>query len=153
MELNLTGRTGHDTPEDFATLSVVMIDGDEIYVDNGAIHGKSRLERGVDFRTYTKPEDVPNGRRIQEVWIQLKTFESGRGYHGIVSAEIVVNRDLMVGYKSVGPLVMAMEGAIKGKVQLPHLDADQKTKLRTFMETFRADLWANTPDDVKAQLA
>ncbi|KEO84011.1 YwhD family protein [Tumebacillus flagellatus] len=152
-QLNLTGRTEHGTPDDFATLSVVMIDGDDIFVDNGAIHGKSRLERGVDFRTYTKPEDVPNGRRIQEVWIQLKSFETGRGYYGIVSAEIVVNRDLMVGYKNVGPLVMAMEGAIKGKVQLPHLSSEQKTKLRDFMASFREDLWANTPDEIKAQLA
>lgn len=152
-QLNLTGRAGHGTPDDFATLSVLMIDGEEIFIDNGAIHGKSRLERGVDFRTYTKPEDVPNGRRIPEVWVQLKSYETGRGYYGIVSAEIVINSEALVGYKSMGPLVMAMDGAMKGKVQLHHLTAEEKAKLREFLATFREDLWANTPDEIKDLLA
>jgi hypothetical protein len=152
MELNLTGRTGHGTPDDFATLSVVMIDGEEIYVDNGAIHGKSRIERGVDFRTYTKPEDVPGGRKVKEVWVQLKSFESGRGYYGLVSAELVVNSEQMVGYKSMGALVMAMDGAIKGKFSLQNLSAEERAKFRAFLETFREDLWANTPQEIKDQL-
>ncbi|PWK11287.1 YwhD family protein [Tumebacillus permanentifrigoris] len=152
MELNLTGRTGHGTPDDFATLSVVMIDGDDLYVDNGAIHGKSRLERGVDFRTYTKPEDVPNGRKVKEVWVQLKSYETGRGYYGLVSAELVVNSEDMVGYKSMGALVMAMDGAIKGKFSLAHLTTEERAKFRNFLETFRADLWANTPEEIKGQL-
>ena len=153
MELNLTGRTGHGTPDELASLSVVMINGDEIVVDNGAIHGKSRFERGVDFRSFSAPEEVPNATRIGVVWVTLKRYETGMGYHGLCATEIFVNLDEMKGYKSMASLVNQMDGAMKGKVDLARLSDGEKGKLAGFLEQLRADLWANTPDEVKAQLS
>lgn len=151
-QLNLTGRTKHDTPDELHSLSVVMIDGDQIFIDNGAIHGKSRLERGVDFRSFTKPEDVPNARRIPEIWVTLHRFENGMGYYGLCAAEIWVN-DQAQGYKSLPLLVNQMDGAMKGKVDLKSLTAEQKALLGDFLASFRSDLWANAPEAVKAAFA
>jgi hypothetical protein len=151
-QLNLTGRTKHDTPDELQSLSVIQIDGDEIFIDNGAIHGKSRLERGVDFRSYSKPEDVPNARCIPEVWVTLRRTENGMSYFGICGSEIWVN-DQQQGYKSMAQLVNQMDGAMKGKVDVKNLSAEQKEKLVNFLQQFRGDLWVNTADDVKKLLA
>jgi hypothetical protein len=150
--LNLTGRTKHDTPDELQSLSVIQIDGDQIFIDNGAIHGKSRLERGVDFRSFMKPEDVPNARRIPEVWVTLRRTENGMGYFGICSAEIWIN-DEQQGYKSMAALVNHMDGALKGKVDVKNLTPEQKEMLVGYLQEFRADLWENTPEDVKKLLA
>jgi hypothetical protein len=150
--LSLTGRTKHDTPDELQSLSVIQIDGDEIFIDNGAIHGKSRLERGVDFRSFMKPEDVPNARRIPEVWVTLRRTENGMGYFGVCAAEIWVN-DQQQGYKSMAQLVNSMDGAMKGKVDVKSLTPEQREKVVAYLQQFRGDLWTNTPEEVKAALA
>ncbi len=152
MELNLTGRDRHGTPDELATLSAVLIDGEEIFVDQGAIHGKSRVERGIDFRGASSADQVPDGQQVSIVWVTLKTYEQGRGFSGITAAQIVINKELKVGYKPMAPLVNQMDRAMKGKVDLSNLSGEQKGKLAHFLENLRADLWANTPDEVKAQL-
>ena len=153
MELNLTGRSGHGTPDELASLSAVMINGDEIVVDNGAIHGKSRFERGVDFRSFTAPEQVPNAERIAVIWVTLQRYENGMGYNGLCATEIFVNLETNQGYKSMAALVNQMDRAMKGKVDLACLSAEEKGKFAGFLAELRADLWANTPDEVKAQLS
>jgi hypothetical protein len=151
MELNLTGRPvgGHGAPDDFATLSAVLIDGEHIFIDNGAIHGKSRVERGVDFRSATSPEQVPGARRIALVWVMLARFEGGMGYNGVTAAEIFVDEEKKVGYKSMAALVNQMDGAMKGKVDLARLSEEEKKRLAKFMEELRPDLWGNMPEEKK----
>ncbi|TCP55419.1 YwhD-like protein [Tumebacillus sp. BK434] len=153
MELNLTGRDKHSTPDELQNLSAVMIHGDEIFVDQGAIHGKSRLERGIDFRAARSAEDVPNGEKVAVVWVTLKTYEKGRGFSGIASAELVIDFAHGIGYKAMGPLVNQMDRAVKGRVDVSNLTAEQKAKLAAFLQQLRADLWENTPEEVKAELA
>jgi hypothetical protein len=153
MELSLTGRSAHGTPDELASLSAVLIHGDDIFVDQGAIHGKSRLERGIDFRTAKSAEEVPNGEKVAIVWVTLRAYEGGKGYNGIASAEIVVNLEQKVGYKPMASLVNQMDRAMKGRVDVSNLSAEQRAKLAGFLQTLRADLWENTPEDVKAQLA
>jgi hypothetical protein len=154
MELNLTGRpSGHGTPDDFANLSALLIDGDEIYLDNGAIHGKSQLERGIDFRTARSADDVPNGQTVPLIWVTLKRHEGGMGYNGIAAATLIVNKEQRIGYKAMGPLVNQMDRAVKGKIDLSPLTTEQVKMLADFLAQFREDLWANTPEEVKAALA
>jgi len=152
MELNLTGTSGHGTPEEFANLSVVMITDEDIFIDNGAIHGKSRIERGVDFRTYTAPEQVPNAKRIASVWVTLKRGEGGMGYSGVCAAEIFVNGEERVGYKSMALLVNTMDRAVKGRIDLALLTDEQRARLAAFMQELRPDLWENASDEVKSAL-
>jgi len=153
MELSLTGTSGHGTPDEFANLSVVMITPDHITVDNGAIHGKSRYERGIDFRTYTAADQVPNATRIAEVWVTLKRNEAGHmGYNGVCAAEIYVNAEQKVGFKSMALLVNMMDRAVKGKIDLTHLQGDERQRLAAYMQELRPDLWDNASEDVKQAL-
>ena len=46
---------------DLSNLSSIIIDGDEAYIDIGALHAKSKVERRIKFST--DKNDVPNGRQ------------------------------------------------------------------------------------------
>ena len=46
---------------DLSNVSGVIIDGDEAYLDEGTLHAKSKIEKGIKFST--NKEDVPNGRK------------------------------------------------------------------------------------------
>jgi len=154
MELNLTGRPGgHGTPDDFANLSAVLIDGEDIFLDNGAIHGKSAIERGIDFRTARSAEEVPEGRTVHVIWVTLKRYEGGSGYNGIASAQLIIDAAKGIGYKAMGPLVNQMDRAVKGQVDLSGLSGENKQRLAAFLAQFRTDLWGNTPDEVKTKLS
>ncbi len=48
-KLSLTGKSVHSTDDTLKGLSAVFVDGDRIFIDNGAIHAKSELERSVTF--------------------------------------------------------------------------------------------------------
>jgi hypothetical protein len=151
MELGLTGQTGHGRPDEFASLSAVIIDGDSIFIDNGAIHGKSRVERGIQFGAKS-PEQVPDGRRIIVVWVTLKRGESGIGYGGIcASVPFSINADAQLGYKSLPDQVNKMGDAMQGKIQLDVLTPEEKTTLAAFLQEFRSgELWNNSRSEVLA---
>lgn len=151
MELNLTGRSGHGTPDDFASLSAVIIDGDSVFVDQGAIHGKSRMERGISFTAKT-PDEVPDGRRVAVVWVTLKRGENGMGYNGISAAiPFRINAEAKIGYKSLPDQVNRMGYAMQGRIQMDQLQADEKQKLVAFLQEFRGgELWSNARPEVHA---
>jgi hypothetical protein len=151
MELNLTGRTGHGTPDDFASLSAVIIDGESVFVDQGAIHGKSRVERGISFTART-PDDVPSGRRVAIVWVTLKRGENGMGFNGMAAAiPFRIDADAKVGYKSLPDQVNRMGDAMQGKIQLDQLEDAEKQKLMSFLQEFRGgELWSNAQPGVIA---
>lgn len=150
MDLSLTGQTGHGTPDELASLSAVIIDGDSIFVDNGAIHGKSRVERGIQFGAKS-PDQIPDGRRVVVVWITLKRGENGgTGYHGLcASIPFSINGEAQLGYKSLPDQVNKMGAAMQGKIQLDLLTIDEKVQFAAFLKGFRnGETWSNTRPDV-----
>lgn len=153
MELNLTGQTGHGTPDEFASLSAVIMDGESIFVDNGAIHGKSRVERGIQFGAKS-PDQIPNGRRVIVIWVTLKRGETGMGYGGMcASIPFSINAEAKLGYKSLPDQVNKMSAALQGKIQLDVLTTEEKARLSAFLKEFRnGELWNNTHLDVLAAL-
>lgn len=153
MELGLTGQTGHGTPDELASLSAVIIDGDSIFVDNGAIHGKSRVERGIQFGAKS-PDQVPDGRRVVVVWVTLKRGESGIGYGGLcASVPFSINAEAQLGYKSLPDQVNKMGDAMQGKILLDVLTPEEKARFAAFLQEFRnGELWSHTRAEVLAAL-
>jgi hypothetical protein len=151
-QLGITGRSRHDTPDEFATLSAVIIDGEEVLIDNGAIHGKSRVERGISFSA-KNPDEVQGGRRVAVIWVTLRRAEGGFGYSGICGSLLVINKEARIGYKSLPDQVNKMDAAMKGKIQIDVLTEKEKRLLSGFLQEFRGgDLWNNTAEDVKSAL-
>ncbi|BCJ86535.1 YwhD family protein [Effusibacillus dendaii] len=153
MELNLTAKSSHDTPDEFASLSAVIIDGDQIFVDNGAIHGKSRVERGIQFGA-TSPDQIPGGRRVSVVWVTLTKGTNGMGYHGVCAAiPFRIDAEAKLGYKSLPDQVNKMGDAMKGAIKVDLLETGEKTKLANFLKEFRdGELWNNARPEFREAL-
>ena len=127
-ELRLTGTNQHRAPEGLSTLSSLIIDRGEIYLDNGAIHGKAKIDQGIHYDTVS--ENVPNGRKVAIVWLTLYRATGGQGFNGAASCESFIDEDQAKGFKQLATHVNQMEKAVKGKVDLSHLDTEEYALLR-----------------------
>jgi hypothetical protein len=148
-KLSLTGKAGHGAGDDtLRGLSAVLVDGDEVFIDNGAIHAKSRVERGIRF--VSDPAEVPNPRRVWGFWVTLKRREGGgQGFHGIMPFELDIDAEAGVGYKNLARHVNHMEKAIKGHADLTGVPDDVRSRLLEFLQRVRPDLWDNAADSFK----
>lgn len=120
-------------------LSAVFMDGAEVFVDNGAMHAKSRLEIGVKF--LTNRDEIPNARHIQGLWISLKRHEGGLGYAGAMPFELWIDDEAKAGFKSLTQHVNQMDKAVRGQVDVSSLDTTVITTFSKFLKDTRPDLW------------
>lgn len=136
---------------DLSNLSSVIIDGEEAYIDLGAIHAKSRVERGVRFSV--NKEDVPNGRKCWIVWVNVGRSEEGQFYSGAAACEMLVDSEARRGWKILAEHVNKMDYALKGRFILEGLDEKEKEALRQVLIGHNADWWERSPDALKQGLA
>ncbi|MFX4301856.1 YwhD family protein [Alicyclobacillus tolerans] len=139
QKLSLTGSTKHAADDQLRGLSVLFLDGDEVFIDNGAIHGKSRLETGVKF--VQNRAEVPNGRTVLGLWITLHRFPEGQGFYGVQPFELFLDKEAQVGYKNLVEQVKGMEKAVRGEVNLAGVPQAARQKIVEYLQKVRPDLW------------
>ncbi|MCL6453604.1 MAG: YwhD family protein [Alicyclobacillus sp.] len=150
-KLGLTGRNNHSTDDSMRGLSAVFIDGDNIFIDNGAIHGKSSLERGITF--VRSKDELTHPRHIWVVWITLKrNADKAQGYHGAMPFSLWIDDAAKQGYKSLAEQVNKMDKTVKGTVDVVELPPDVRAKLGTFLQSF-SDLWQHAQPQFRAAFA
>jgi hypothetical protein len=145
-KLSLTGKAGHGAgDETLRGLSAVLIDGDDVFIDNGAIHAKSRVEREIRF--LKSLDEVPNPRLVWGFWVTLKRREGGvQGFHGIMPFQLHIDQDAKLGYKNLAQHVNHMEKAVKGHADLTGVPDAVRDKLQRFLQSVRPDLWENAAE-------
>jgi predicted nucleic acid-binding Zn finger protein len=136
---------------DLSNLSSVIIDGDEAYIDLGAIHAKSKVERGVKFSM--NKEDVPNGRKCWIVWVYVGRNEEGQFYSGATACEMLVDTEARRGWKILAEHVNKMDYALKGRIMLDGLNETEKTALRNVLIGHNAEWWERSGEALKQGLA
>ncbi|MCL6631568.1 MAG: YwhD family protein [Alicyclobacillus herbarius] len=153
--LRLTSRPKPSTDNQMRGMSAVIIDGERVFVDNGAIHAKSGVERGIRF--VTNPEEVPHPRRVWICWVTLHRFDSSdgqgkvQGYYGLQVFPVDIDAKAKIGYKSLSESVNKMGYAVKGRVDIEPLPWQERVRLRNFLQGLRPDLWEHaSPDFVSA---
>ena len=149
QKLQLTGANRHRKPDALSTLSAVVVDGDDVRIDNGAIHGKAYVEKGIRF--LTDPDDVPNPRRVAVVWATLHKTVLGTGINGLGASVFHVDPEAGVGYKNLADQVNKMDAAVKGRVMLAELTQKEHRLLGAFLMAQRAELWENAREEVWAE--
>ncbi|WAH35735.1 YwhD family protein [Alicyclobacillus dauci] len=147
QKLNLTGTSKHQTDDQMKGLSAVFLDGDEVFIDNGAIHAKSRLEVGVKF--VDDQSAVPDARHIQGLWITLKRQENGLGYAGAMPFDLWIDDSTKMGYKKLSEQVNQMDKAVRGQVDVQGLPREVVNKLGAHLQKIRPDLWENASDSFR----
>lgn len=135
---------------DLSSVSSVIIDGVEAYVDNGALHAKSRIEKGVRFST--NKDDVPNGRKCWVVWVAVDRNEAGSFYGGLAACEMLIDEEARRGWKLLADHVNRMDKAMKRNILLEGLDETEKATLKKLLIAHSPDMWERSGEALKEML-
>ena len=137
---------------DLSNLSSVIIDEGAAYIDIGAIHAKSKVERGIKF-TPVK-EDTPNGRKCWIVWVAVGRNEEGETYYaGVTACEMLIDTEARRGWKILPDHVNKLDYALKRRFVIEGLSEEEKAALRQCLLDNNADMWERSPDVLKELLA
>ncbi|WP_077623489.1 YwhD family protein [Sediminibacillus massiliensis] len=133
-------------------ISPVIIDPNEdrAFVDMGAMHARSEVERRVKF--LPDKSEVPNGKLYWIVWVTVERTESGPYYHGVAGSEIIVDRSIKRAYKSMPEHVNHMDKSMKGKFIVDHMDDHSKKLLGDFLREHSQEMWENSSEELKQAL-
>ena len=135
---------------DLSNLSSIIIDGDQAYIDVGAIHAKSKVERGIKFST--NKEDVPNGRKCWVVWVAVDRGEDGPYYAGVTACEMLIDSEAKKGWKLLHEHVNLMDRALKRKIILDGLNEKEKRALKNVLISHNEEWWNRSGDELKEAL-
>lgn len=136
---------------DLSNLSSVIIDGDSAYIDIGAIHAKSKVERGIKFST--NRDDVPNGRKCWVVWVAVDRNEEGAYYAGVTACEMWIDSEAKRGWKILADHVNLMDRALKRRTILDGLNEQEKAALKDVLIANNAEMWERSGEELKQALA
>ncbi|MFD1020043.1 YwhD family protein [Thalassobacillus hwangdonensis] len=133
-------------------MSPVIVDPNEekAYVDMGAMHARSDVEKRTKF--LADRSEVPNGKLYWIVWVTVDRNEKGAFYTGVTGCEILVDREIKRGYKSMPEHVNNMDKSLKGRIVVDHMDDKSKKLLAEFLKEHDPDMWENSSDELKQAL-
>jgi len=129
---------------------IIDIEEGEAFVDIGAMHARSQVERGIKF-THVR-EDVPNGKPYWLVWVTTDRKEEGPYYAGVTACEMTVDREARRGYKSLPEHVNRMDKSLKRHIIVDHMDDRSKKILRDFLKNHDENMWELSSDELKKGL-
>jgi predicted nucleic acid-binding Zn finger protein len=135
---------------DLSNLSSIIIDGGEAYIDLGAIHAKSKVERGVKFSV--NKEDVPNGRQCWIVWVAVGRNDEGQYYAGVTACEMLVDSEARRGWKILADHVNKMDYALKRRIILEGLSETERAALKKALIEHNAEWWERSSEELKMGL-
>lgn len=130
-------------------ISPVIVDpeGNEAYVDMGALHARSAVERRIKF--LPNKEEVPNGRLYWIVWVAIERKEDGPYYAGVTACEITVDINIRRGYKNLADHVNKMDKAMKRQIIVDHMDDHSKRLLADFLKNHDEGMWNRSSEALK----
>ncbi|MFY3793004.1 YwhD family protein [Ureibacillus sp. MALMAid1270] len=120
------------------------------FIDIGAMHAKSAVEKGIKFTT--DRADSEGGKPYWLVWVTIDFTEDGPYYAGVTACEMVVNREKRRGYKILADHVNKMDKSMKRKILVDHMDNDSKQVLADFLQTHNKEMWERSVEQLKTDL-
>lgn len=136
---------------DLSQVACVIIDQGEAYIDVGAMHAKSKIERGIKFSP--NKEDVPNGRPAWVVWVAVDRSDEGSYYAGATSCEMLIDSEARRGWKILADHVNRLDASIKRRYLLDNIGPGEKAALRKLLQEHNLEWWNNSPEELKQLLA
>jgi hypothetical protein len=136
---------------DLSQVSCVIIDQGEAYIDVGAMHAKSKIEKGIKFSP--DKSQVPNGRQAWIVWVAVDRNEGGTYYAGATSCEMLIDTEARRGWKILPDHVNRLDASLKRKYMLDNIGPEEKAALRKLLVDHNAEWWDHSPQGLKDLLA
>jgi hypothetical protein len=125
----------------------VDIEEGEAFVDIGAMHARSVVEKGIKFTT--NREDSEGGKPYWLVWVTIDRKEEGPYYAGVAACDMVVNREKRRGYKLLPVHVNHMDKSIKRHIIVDHMDDKSKLILANYLKNHDEGMWERASDELK----
>lgn len=129
---------------------IIDIEAGEAFVDIGAMHARSAVERGIKFTP--NREEVPNGKPYWLVWVTIDRKAEGPYYAGVAACEMTVDREARRGYKSLPEHVNRMDKSLKRHIIVEHMDEKSKKVLADFLKNHDIEMWNHSSDELKKGL-
>ncbi|MFL0474090.1 YwhD family protein [Priestia aryabhattai] len=123
---------------------------EEVFVDIGAMHARSVVEKGIKF--LPNKDEVPNGKLYWLVWVTIDRKQEGPYYAGMTACEMTVDREIRRGYKSLPEHVNKMDKSLKRRIMIEEMDNKSKALLREFLKSHNEEIWTLSNDDLKEAL-
>jgi len=136
---------------DLSQVACVIIDNGEAYIDVGAMHAKSKIEKGIKFSP--NKDDVPNGRPAWVVWVAVDRNEEGSYYAGATSCEMLIDTEARRGWKLLPDHVNRLDAALKRKFMLDNIGPVEKEALTKLLIEHNPEWWDRSPQALKDLLA
>ncbi len=110
-------------------VTAAIIDGDRVFFDEAATHGRTGLEQGVEW--VDDLSEVPNPRQIFVVWLYIKPDRETREYvyHGVCAVDMWIDEENRKGFKRLGHHAKMLGLAMQGHIDLEILDDAARAKL------------------------
>ena len=133
-------------------VSPVFIDIEEghAFLDIGAMHAKSDVERGIKFTM--NREDSEGGKPYWLVWVTIDFKEDGAYFAGVSACEMVVNREKRRGYKILADHVNKMDKSMKRHIIVDHMDEKSKQILADFLKEHNLEMWNRSDEKLRVDL-
>jgi hypothetical protein len=133
-------------------ISPVFVDPEDgdAFVDIGALHARSVVEKGIKFTP--NREDAPNGKLYWLVWVTIERTENGPYYAGVTACEMTVDREIRRGYKRLPEHVNNMDKSLKRKIIVDHMDDTSKQVLASFLKQHDNGMWERSAKQLKQDL-
>ncbi|PEI90371.1 hypothetical protein CN679_17220 [Bacillus pseudomycoides] len=130
-------------------ISPVFVDVIEqnAFVDIGAMHARSTVEKGIKF--LTNKDEVPNGKPYWLVWVTIERTAKGAYYAGVTACEMTVDREIRRGYKSLPEHVNKMDKSLKRYIMVDHMDEPSKKVLGTFLKEHNEAIWNESSEELR----
>jgi hypothetical protein len=129
---------------------IIDIEAGEAFVDMGAMHARSVVEKGIKFTA--NREDVPNGKPYWLVWVTIDRKAEGPYYAGVTACEMTVDREARRGYKSLPEHVNRMDKSLKRHIIVEHMDEKSKKVLADFLKNHDMEMWSRSSEELKKGL-
>lgn len=130
---------------------IIDVEAGEAFVDIGAMHARSAVEKGIKFTP--NRDEVPNGKPYWLVWVTIDRKEEGPYYAGVTACEMAVDREARRGYKMLPDHVNKLDKSLKRRVIVDHMDEKSKRVLADFLKQHDIEMWNRSSDELKNGLS
>lgn len=133
-------------------LTPVFVDPEEgeAFIDMGALHARSQVERRIKF--LPNKEDVPNGKLYWLVWVTIE-YKDGKPYYaGVTACEMTTDPSIRRGYKNFPDHVNKMDKSLKGHIIVDHMDKKSKEILARFLKEHNEEMWLHSEPKLREDL-
>ncbi|MEW9500893.1 YwhD family protein [Jeotgalibacillus marinus] len=129
---------------------IVDVEEGEAEIDVGAMHARSKAEKGVKFTQ--NREDSEGGKQFWLVWVTVDRKPEGPYYAGVTACEMVINREKRRGYKMLPEHVNLMDKSMKRKIIVEKMDERSKGVLADFLKRHNAAMWTHSEQELREAL-